>query len=444
VLLSNNLQQPSLQRVLSLGDLIRYGIVLIQPIAAVPLFGIADQLSEGHVITTILIAMVAMMLTAVSYGRMATLYPTSGSAYAYVGRGINRQLGFLTGWAMLLDYFMIPVLNTIYGSLTICRLYPTVPYVAVAFAFAVLITLLNLRDVRTTASANLWLLAVMSVVIVAFFVWAVTYLTSRYGPLAIFSFKPFYTPSTFHLASIAEATSLASLTYIGFDGITTLTEEARHPERDVERATVLVCAITGILSGLQVYFAQLVWPDYKSFANPDTAFMDVATRVGGHPLFLAFALTLAIASIGSGLAGQAGAARLLFSMGRDRALPEKLFAHIGRKSGVPTFNICLIGAVAFAGSLLFSFERAAELVNFGAFLAFIGVNVAAVRHSFITHRKLTAIIPALGGMFCILIWWSLPRPSKIAGFAWLAIGLIYALVLSKGFGRTPALGDLES
>ena len=100
---------PRFKRVLTLWDLIFYGIVLIMPIAPIPLFGIAQQLSRGHFVTTILIAMVAMMLTAVSYGRMAALYPTAGSAYTYVGRGLHPHLGFITGWAMILDYVIQPL-----------------------------------------------------------------------------------------------------------------------------------------------------------------------------------------------------------------------------------------------------------------------------------------------------------------------------------------------
>src|SRR5262252_4818485 len=113
--------QPYLRRVLNLWDLVFYGIVLIQPVGAIGPFGLADQMSMGHVTATILIAWVAMMLPAVSYGRMAGLYPAAGSAYTYVGRGLNPHLGFLAGWAMFLDYLVIPIVSIVYGALSMQR-----------------------------------------------------------------------------------------------------------------------------------------------------------------------------------------------------------------------------------------------------------------------------------------------------------------------------------
>lgn len=422
-----------------------YGIVLIQPIAAVPLFGIADKLSHGHVVTTILIAMFAMMLTALSYGRMATVYPAAGSAYTYVGRGLNAHLGFLTGWAMMLDYLVIPIINTIYGALTLTRLVPSIPYWMWAAVLSIIITYLNLRGIRSTARTNIALLILMCGVITAFMLLAVRYLLHLGGTSALFSFQPFYERGTTDFSSIATATSLAALTYIGFDGVTTLSEEVKNPERNVLRATVLVCFLTGIFSGIQVYLAQRVWPDYTSFPNLETAFMDVSRRVGGLGLFNAMAVTLIIASLGSGLGGQAGAARVLFGMGRDNALPRRLFGYVHPKSGVPTWNLWMIGVIAFVGAMFLDFERAAELLNFGAFLAFMGVNLAIIKQFYFRgrvgkerHWLQDLFLPALGFLFCFWIWWSLPHPAKVVGGIWFAIGILYEAVMTRGFRREPA------
>lgn len=442
--------EPQLRRVLTLWDLVFYGIVLIQPIAAVPLFGIADKLSRGHVVTTILIAMIAMMLTAFSYGRMATAYPAAGSAYTYVGRELNPHLGFLTGWAMTLDYLVIPIINTIYGALTLARLFPGVPYIVWAAMIAALTTCLNLWGIRSTARSNIVLLVVMSAVIVAFLILAVHYLVHLDGVKALFSLHPFYDPGKTDFSSIATATSLAALTYIGFDGVTTLSEEVHDPKRNILRATVLVCFLTGVFSGIQVYLAQLVWPDFSTFPNVETAFMDVSRRVGGLALFDGMAFILVVASIGSGLAGQAGAARLLFGMGRDNALPRKIFGHIDPKHRVPTYNIWLIGVIAFLGAMFLNWERAAEVLNFGAFLAFMGVNLAAVRHFYLSsgrkgQRQVAKdlLLPAVGFIFCLWIWWSLPRPAKIVGCFWLAGGLIYSGIMTRGFRKPPTTMDFS-
>ena len=161
---------PHLRRVLTLWDLIFYGIVLIQPIAPVPLFGVAQKLSDGHFVTTIFIAMFAMLITAVSYGRMAALYPAAGSAYTYVSRGLNPHLGFLAGWAMILDYVLQPVINTVWISTALHERYrdyhiPQIPFVFWAAVIVGIITFLNLRGVKTSAVANKVLLFFMFIVV---------------------------------------------------------------------------------------------------------------------------------------------------------------------------------------------------------------------------------------------------------------------------------------
>jgi putrescine importer len=428
------------RRVLTLRDLVFYGIVLIQPIACVGIYGLVTRMSGGHAVTAILFAMVAMTLTAVSYGRMATVYPTSGSAYTYVSRGLNAHFGFLAGWVMLLDYFIIPVVNVIYVSLTMHRVVPTIPNVVWAAIVAVFITLLNLRGIGYTKNANNILMAVMSLIIAVFFVLGVRYLLNATGVSGLWTFEPIYNPRTFRWDTVFTATSLAALTYIGFDGVTTLAEETVDPKRTVPLATVMVCIITGILSGAESYLAQRVWPNYDSFPNLDTAFLDVTRRIGGVTLFEAMAAVLVISCFGTAFTGQASAARLMYSMGREGVLPRVL-GRLNPKTTIPAINTLLIGVSAFVGSLFLSYERAAELLNFGAFLAFIGVNLAAALHSLKDpERKWPhAIVPILGLICCIIIWVSLPTPSLITGSVWLILGIVYLAIQTRGFRRTPRL-----
>ena len=357
-------------------------------------------------VTTLLIAMVAMMFTAVSYGRMASLYPSAGSAYTYVGKGLNTHLGFLAGWAMFLDYLIVPIINTVYGSLTLHRLVPSVPFIAWVVLFVLAITILNLRGIRTTAHSNEFLLAIMCVVIGIFIILAIKYIFHQQGWSGLFSYKPFYNPDTFNFGAVMTATSFAALTYIGFDGVTTLAEDVKNPRRNMLLAPVLVCLFTGLFSGLQIYLAQQVWPDYNTFPNLETAFFDVSARVGGPFLFNAIAIILFIACLGSGMAGQVGAARLLFAMGRDGILPKKIFSHLDTKSSTPTYNIIILGVLIIIGSVALNYQRAAELLNFGAFLAFMGVNVATLRQFYFLRKTgekrkiiLNVILPGLGFLF---------------------------------------------
>src|ERR1039458_885639 len=189
---------PRLRRVLTLWDLVFYGIVLIQPIAPVGIFGIAQNLLHGHVSTAVLVALVAMMLTAFSYGRMAGIYPSAGSAYTYVSRGINPHVGSLIGWAMVLDYLVIPIVSTVYPALTLKRLFPAVPSAVWVVLIVGIIIFLNLRGIRVTARANEILLAIVSVVVVAFFFTAIRYLCHFQGGGGLASVAPFSNPATFH------------------------------------------------------------------------------------------------------------------------------------------------------------------------------------------------------------------------------------------------------
>ena len=371
-------EQPKLRRVLSLRNLIFYGIVAVTPSAPATIFGLAEAKSRGYVVVTILAAMVAMVLTAISYGRMAAVYPSAGSAYAYVSRGVHPVLGFSAGWAMLLDYIFIPLFCVIYGTLSLQRAVPWLPFRLGALLFAGSITLVNLRGIRYTARANDVMIVFMFAVLIAFIVLAGRYLVTRHGVGGLFSTQPFYNAATFSVRDISSATSFAALTYLGFDTVTTLAEDVENPRRNVLFAAVTVCLFTGLFGGLLVYLAHLAWPAYTTFSNVDTAFIDVTGRVGGPILFEAMALLLVVANVGAGLTSQVGAARLLFGMGRENVIPRRVFARLHPVRNTPSINILLLGVLAFLGAQVLSYELTAELLNFGAFLGFMGVNAAVI------------------------------------------------------------------
>lgn len=275
-----------LKNVLTLWDLIFYEIVLIQPTAPIPLFGVAQKLSDGHTVTTILIAMFAMVITAVSYGRMAAVYPSAGSTYTYVGRTIDPHIGFLIGWAMLLDYMLQPLLGVVWVSAALQSRYITrVPFPLIALIFIAFITTLNLVGIKSIARANKLLLLAMCVVVSIFFVLAIQCLFHHGRWSGLFAVAPFYAPGTFNIRRIRGATSFAALTYIGFDGITTLSEDVKNPKRNVLLATVLVCVLTGVFSGVEVCLGQRIWPNWRTIPNLETAFMDICRRWGEHFCF---------------------------------------------------------------------------------------------------------------------------------------------------------------
>jgi putrescine importer len=441
-------ETPKLHRVLSLRDLIFYGIVAVTPSAPATVFGLAEVKSREHVVVTILAAMVAMVLTAISYGRMAALYPSAGSAYAYVSRGIHPYLGFFAGWAMLLDYVFIPLFCVIYGTLSLQRAVPALPFAAGALLFAGGITLFNLRGIRYTARANDVMLFFMFGVLICFIVLAVKYIFIRQGIAGLFSMQPLYNPATFRVSDVASATSFAALTYLGFDAVTTLAEDVKNPRRNVMLAAVFVCLFTGLFGGLLVYLAHLAWPNYATFTNVETAFIDVTGRVGGPWLFQAMAILLVVANIGAGLTSQVGAARLLFGMGRENVIPRRIFARLHPVRNTPWINILLLGVLAFAGAQFMSYELTAELLNFGAFLGFMGVNAAVIWNFWLrpTHPRarnllLDLVAPAAGFLFCAVIWLGLSRPAKIAGTVWLVIGFFVLAAHTERFRKPMVMSD---
>jgi putrescine importer len=431
---------PRLKRTLTLWNLIIIGIVIIQPIAPMGLYGIVNNAAGGHVVTTILIAMVAMLFTAISYGMLARVYPSAGSAYTYVGQEIHAALGYLTGWAMVMDYILNPLICTILCSKLTQNILPGVPYWALAIFYATGFTLLNLRGVKTSARINDVLAAGMTIVVIIFFAFVIRFLLGIHQYGAGFFTRPFYDPATFNLGSVFHGTSIAVLTYIGFDAISTFSEEVENPRRNILLATVLVCVVAGVLSSLEVYAAQLVWGS-KPFPpeKVESAFPLVAQQVGGFFLFQLLNFTVLIANIGSGMGAQLAAARLLYGMGRNDALPKSFFGKIEAKRHIPANNVIFIGAIALAGSFFLTYERGAEMLNFGAFIAFMGVNAAAFVRYFLraeTKKIGSFLWPVLGFGICAFIWWKLSAPAKILGTFWVVVGILYGAWKTSWFRKS--------
>ena len=433
-------QQPGLRRSLKLWHLVVYGIIIIQPTAPMGIYGVINNEAGGHIVTTILIAMVAMLFTAFSYGRMARVYPSAGSAYTYVGKELHPMLGYVVGWSMLMDYLLNPIICAIWCSAAAQNVLPRVPYAAWAVAFVILFTLLNLRGVKTSGRMNALLAVGMSIVVVIFLAEAIRYIALVARPIAGQWLLPFYDPATFVPSRVLRGTSIAVLTYIGFDGISTMSEEVENPRRNIMLATVATCLVIGILSAIEVYVAQLVWPAHTPFPDSmiDTAYVFVAKRVGGPFLFHLLNATLLIANLGSGIAAQFGAARLLYGMGRANVLPSRIFAAIDARTGTPRNNVIVVGLCTLLGVFLMTYQSGAELLNFGAFIAFMGVNAAALVHyKFRSKEKvfLAATMPLLGFVVSAFIWLHLNHKAQLLGVAWILIGIaLYYIMRWVGAG----------
>jgi putrescine importer len=454
---------PRLRRTLTLWDLILYGVIVIQPVAPMSVFGVLSDRGKGHVVTAILIAMVAMLFTAISYGRMARAYPSAGSAFTYVAQEVNPAMGFVTGWSMVMDYMLNPLICTVWCAGQANQFAPGVPTWIWKIFFVIVFTALNIRGIKTSARINTGMAIAMGMVVVAIIVAAARYIFGAPHDPAYYT-RPFYDPQTFSFAGLFGCTSIAVLTYIGFDGISTLSEEADNPRRNILLATVLTCLVIGILSAVEVYVAQLIWPASEHFPDINTAYSYVAGRAW-KPLFPIVGLTLLLANFGSGLGAQIGAARLLYGMGRSNALPRSFFGAVDEKHRVPRNNVFLVGIVALVGAFVLeliagyktyslgtsglswttfvkimnggeAYGLGAEMLNFGALIAFMGVNIAAFLRYYVrgSEKKLSNLIPPiLGFLICLLLWLNLSWPAKIAGVVWMAAGIIFGAIKTRGF-----------
>jgi putrescine importer len=466
---------PRLRRTLTLWDLILYGIIVIQPVAPMSIYGVLSDRGRGHVVTALLIAMVAMLFTGISYGRMARAYPSAGSAFTYVAQEIHPGAGFVTGWSMVMDYMLNPLICTVWCAGQAHDFSPGVPIWIWKVFFAVVFTLLNIRGIKTSARINTGMAAGMGAVVVVIFVVAARYIFGQPHADAVFFTRPFYDPQTFTFGGLFGCTSIAVLTYIGFDGISTLSEEAENPRRNIMLATVLTCVVIGLLSAVEVYIAQLIWPISQPFADSNTAYPEVMghlmPRVAlfGHvivkPLAILVGATLLLANFGSGLGAQIGAARLLFGMGRSNALPKSFFGKLDGKHRIPKNNVLFVGGVALIGAFVLelvagyrtyihdahgldlgivlkilngdkAYGLGAEMLNFGALIAFMGVNAAAfVRYYIRAEQKkmINLIPPILGFLICLALWLNLSRPAMIVGSIWMAAGIGFGAWKTRGF-----------
>jgi putrescine importer len=426
---------PGLRRTLTLWDLILYGVIVIQPVAPMSVFGVLSERGRGHVVTAILIAMVAMLFTGISYGRMARAYPSAGSAFTYVAQEIHPGLGYVTGWSMVMDYILNPLICTIWCAQQAHDFAPHVPVWGWKIFFALAFTLLNIRGVKTSARINTGMAVGMGVVIAVIFVAAARYILGHPHDDPGFFTRPFYDPQTFNYKALFGCTSIAVLTYIGFDGISTLSEEADNPRRNILLATVLTCVVIGLLSAIEVYVAQLIWPASQHFPDVDTAYVWVAGRAW-KPLFTVVGLTLLLANFGSGMGAQLGAARLLFGMGRSNALPKSFFGVVDAKHRVPRNNVFFVGGIVLIGAFFLSYGLGAEMLNFGALIAFMGVNAAALLRYFVRAQEKKVwnfIPPVVGFVICLALWVSLSRPAMIVGSIWMIAGIAFGVWKTRWF-----------
>ena len=430
--------KPKLARVLSVPDMIVYGLIFMVPIAPFGIYGGVFSESGGMPALVYVVGTLAMVFTALSYGMLIREWPVSGSVYAYTSRGLGKGIGFVSGWTLLLDYLLIPVLMYVVASTALSGIVPEVPPWAFSIVFVVANTFVNIRGIALTDIVNRIALVLEVLVLAVFVVLGVRWLMSDPASHG-FTLQPFYNPATFSLPLVFSAVSLGVLSFLGFDGIATLSEEATDAKKGPAKAMVGSLLIVGFLFMLQTCIAGCISPDGAVFANdPDNAFYLVAEVASGKFLYVLRALATAIAwGIFNSLAAQTAISRILFAMSRDGNLPKAL-AKVHSKYRTPYVAAAFVGALSLVLVIVFEqlgIDAISRLVNFGALTSFCVLHVTVVWHFFIKERDgkvfTHLILPLLGFIVVGYTWISLDPASKTMGIIWVAVDIMYYFVLHK-------------
>ncbi|MBP0457146.1 APC family permease [Streptomyces montanisoli] len=425
-----------LKRSLGMKDLLIYGLVFMVPTAPFAIYGSVFNESKGMVALTYAIGCVAMIFTAFSYRSMSRAFPVAGSVYAYAGRGLGAPAGFLAGWAILLDYLLIPTLLYVTGAAALGSVVPGVPQWVWVVIFVAVNTVVNLAGIKLFAMANTVFLIGEALVLALFIVLGVI-AVARGVNGAHWSWDPLYNPDQFHVSFVFGAISVAALSFLGFDAISTLAEEVKGGSKMVGRATVLSLLMVAGLFVVQTFLAGLLLPGKTHFAGDtatNDAFYTVARLVGGTWFKVVVALTVALsAALANSLAAQAATSRLLFSMARDGQLP-KFLAHVDPRRKVPQRAVLLVGAVSLILGVFFVGQVGllSSLVNFGALFSFLMLHVTVGVYYLVKKRQRTygvhLAVPLIGFAIIAYVLWNADAKAQIGGLIWLAIGVVVVLV----------------
>ncbi|MDN3219231.1 APC family permease [Pseudomonas nunensis] len=435
-----------LQRTLSLGSVVLFGIAYMTPIIVLGTFGILAQSTAGMVPTAYLAALVAMFFTAMSYGRMAAAFPVAGSAYSYVRKAISPKLGFIAGWAVLLDYLFLPMAIWLIGAAYLNSAFPAVPQWIWVLAFIGITSAINIVGLKLANGINALLMLVQFLVLIAFVALCIHYIGGD-ASTPLWTVKPFFN-GDMQMPLIMSGAAIACYSFLGFDAVSTLTEETRDPRRTIPRAIMLITLIGGLIFVGVSYFVQIAHPSFQ-FDNVDSAAYEIARNIGGDLFVSIFLIGLIVGQFASGLSAQASGSRLLFAMGRDGVLPKSFFGTLHEKFGTPVNSILLCAVVALL-ALKLDVTTSTSFINFGAFLAFSLVNLSVIFHYWIAGEKkgprelvLFLVFPFIGLAADLWLMVSLDHLAIYLGLSWLAIGVVYLAVLTGGFRRQPPEMDFQ-
>ena len=375
----------TLKRSLGLWAIVGLGLGYMTPTIVFDTFGIVSAGTDGLVPLAYLVALVVMLFTAISYGRMVRVFPSAGSAYTYTRETMHPGLGFMVGWAALLDYLLLPMVNALIIRIYMEALVPSVPGWIWVVLYVLVMTAINLRGMNTTSKLNGILVTFEIVLIAAFVVLAVIRLGEGMGQGTVFTSSPLFHEG-FEPGAVLTGATVVCFSFIGFDAITMYTEEARD-QKIMPRAIILTLLIGGGIFFVAGFLAQAVFPDVSGFEVVDDTLPEMALYVGGQAFQLLFMAGAFAATFASGLASHASVSRLLYVMGRNGVLrPARLFGYIHPRFHTPSFTVIITGLVSVL-AVAPSLELISSMINFGALIAFTFVNLSVIAYFVFRHKR---------------------------------------------------------
>ncbi len=437
----------TLRRNLGLWAIVGLGLGYMTPTVVFDTFGIVSDETSGAVPAAYLVALIVMMFTAVSYGKMAGAIPSAGSAYTYVRESIHPNVGFMVGWTSLIDYVLLPMVNCLIIRLYLEQVFPDVPGWIWVVIYCIAVTTLIYFTMRGTSNVNMILLVFAIVVMAVFVVMVIAQLANGAGDGTVASMKPFFHDGV-TLSAVLTGATVVCFSFIGFDAVTMYAEEAKTP-KIMPRAILLTVIIGGAIFLIAGFFTQLRFPTNAPFGEfTDDPLPQIGLIVGG-PVFQAIFVSAGFAAtLASGLASHASVSRMLLVMGRNNVLPRRFFGYINPKTHTPTLNIILVGAICLL-AMSFSLELISAFINFGALIAFTFVNISVIawfairqgRHKTPGEIFSFIVLPTIGMILTGILWANLHADALIGGLIWTTIGFAYLLVLTRGFRRRAAAFD---
>lgn len=435
--------KPQLRKSLKLWQVVMMGLAYLTPMTVFDTFGIVSGISDGHVPASYILALVGVLFTAISYGKLVRQFPQAGSAYTYAQKAISPHVGFMVGWSSLLDYLFLPMINVLLAKIYLSAMFPDVPSWIWVVGFVTILTAINLKSVNLVANFNTLFVLVQICIMVVFIILVVQGLHKGEGTGTVWSLQPFISQNA-HLVPIITGATIVCFSFLGFDAVTTLSEETPDAARTIPKAIFLTALYGGIIFIAASFFMQLFFPDNIRFKDPDAALPEIALYVGGKLFQSIFLCTTFVNTLASGLASQASVSRLLYVMGRDNVFPEKYFGYVHPKWRTPALNVLMVGIVALS-ALFFDLVTATALINFGALVAFTFVNISVINHFW--HREGRnktwkemfhyLILPLAGAITVAVLWINLETTSLTLGLIWAAVGLGYLAYLTRSFRKPP-------